>query len=241
MIIAEDFDQAFTTLCKLLDRRPVFERRGMKIKELVNAQFKLTKPRSCIITNPERKLSIEYLKSELEWYKSGDLSVKNISKVASMWGRIADSEENVCSNYGYFCFKQQTPNLESQVDWVVRKLNGDKFTRQAVINYNQVFHKFEGNKDFVCTMFNQFLFNPETECLDMFCTMRSSDLVYGLSYDVPWFVWVFRHVCDLTNLAMGEYYHSSISLHCYEKHFGMAKRVSEQESVYKSNSLSIIE
>ena len=57
--------------------------------------------------------------------------------------------------------------------------------------------------------------------LEMIVNMRSWDLVWGLSYDIPCFVAVQMAVADALDLELGEYTHVAGSGHVYERHFDM--------------------
>ena len=67
----------------------------MKIKELSPIMFQIRNPQKCVLQNTARKLSIDYLINELEWYKSGDLNIKIIGEQASMWKSLADKNDSI--------------------------------------------------------------------------------------------------------------------------------------------------
>ncbi|MAG38111.1 hypothetical protein CMI45_01865 [Candidatus Pacearchaeota archaeon] len=108
-------------------------------------------------------------------------------------------------------------------------LLNDKDSRQAVINFNQPKHKQKGVKDFPCTETLTFLIRDNK--LEVINKMRSNDLIYGFSYNIPWFSYLQgRMLGDLSNkkhssLSRGEMYHQPTSLHVYERHFDMIENV----------------
>ena len=55
--------------------------------------------------------------------------------------------------------------------------------------------------------------------LDMTADMRSNDLVWGLSYDIPCFTAVQRAMAAALGVPVGVYWHKANSLHVYERHF----------------------
>jgi thymidylate synthase len=57
--------------------------------------------------------------------------------------------------------------------------------------------------------------------LNMAVYMRSWDLVWGLSYDVPSFVAVQTVLARHLGVAVGEYVHTAGSAHVYERHYGV--------------------
>lgn len=195
--------------------------RGLKTLELEDVFLELENPKANIVTLPERKLDLKYLEAELKWYDSGDLSIEKIKDYSSMWSKIANHDLTANSNYGYFVNKQLI-NGKSQFDWCVSCFDNDINTRQALINYNQPHHKYDGNKDFVCTISQSFRFNKG---LDSTVLMRSNDLIYGFCYDVPWFTLVQKELANKLNLPIGVYKHYASSLHVYEQHFGMLAHI----------------
>ncbi|HJO92326.1 MAG TPA: thymidylate synthase [Victivallales bacterium] len=197
--------------------------RGLETLELNDAWLVLENINECVVNLPERNLDLNYLHGELEWYKSGSLDVKDIEKYSKFWTKLADSNGTVNSNYGFLAFKEKFAG-KSQVEWCVDKINEDKQTRQAIINYNQPRHKYEGNKDFVCTISQLFNINQDNK-LESRTFMRSNDLIYGLTYDLPWFCYTQAEIANRTNNEVGQYKHYAASLHVYEKHFDMLEKI----------------
>ena len=69
----------------------------------------------------------------------------------------------------------------------------------------------------------------------MMTSMRSSDVILGLAYDVPAFT-IFQELLavQLTNelgrpIGLGTYTHLSASLHVYERHFKMVEKILEED------------
>lgn len=216
-------DKIFIDVCKKLEKSGEIRiARNLKVIELNNAWICLTNPNNNKITLPERKLSHYYLDEELIWYLSGSLKTKDISHASNFWNTLADENGTINSNYGAIALYDKY-NGKSQLTWCIDRLKEDKYTRQAIINYNQPKYKYEGNKDFVCTISQQFIIRKNK--LDSILLMRSNDLVYGFSYDVPWFCYLLKIISDLTNIPIGNYYHYAASLHVYEKHFGMLSKI----------------
>lgn len=200
--------------------------RGLKTLELSDAWLTLYNPKDNIVSLTSRSMSMDYLLGEQEWYNSGSLSAKDIGKHSKFWLKLADKDGNVCSNYGLLT-KIDKYNGKSQLDWCIESLLKDSNSRQAVMNYNQPRHKFDGNKDFVCTLSQQFV--KRDGCLDSIVMMRSNDLVYGLTYDLPWFCNLQVEVSEKTGIPLGNYHHYATSLHVYEGHFGMLESISKDK------------
>ena len=161
MIKVRNIDNAFIEVCKILNHSGVLVApRGYQTKEIQNCFIEFDAKESPIISLPERNLSKKYLAAELNWYKSGDPGISYIKKYSTFWEKLVDKNNTVNSNYGKLAIVDKY-NGKSQLDWCIDHLKKDSFTRQAVINYNQPQHKYENNKDFVCTIMQQFILNKD--------------------------------------------------------------------------------
>ncbi len=225
IIKGETANELFINISKeMMSTGVVNAPRGLKTIELQDAWLELSNPLESIVSLPERALSMKYLKGEMEWYESGSLNVNDIACHSSFWKKLADTNGTVNSNYGFLVMKEKWAG-KSQLEWCIDSLKKDPCTRQAVMNYNQPRHKYCGNKDFVCATAQQFI--KRNDKLDTIVLMRSNDLIFGLSYDMPWFTSLQQRVSEETGIPLGIYYHYDTSLHVYEKHFDMVKKISE--------------
>lgn len=235
-ITGEDINEVFVKLSKkLIEEGEESSPRGLKTLELRDVFVTIKKPtlQNVVITHPARNLSLKYLNAEMDWYLSGSLNIDEISKASKFWNKLANKQGNVQSNYGYLVLYDLI-NGQSQYDWCRKRLIEDPDTRQAVLNYNQPHHKVEGTRDYVCTLAQTFrtrqdrFMTPEGESsikvLDSTVFMRSNDLIYGFSYDVPWFTYLQRKLADDININEGEYNHFACSMHVYEPHFDIIKK-----------------
>jgi thymidylate synthase len=132
----------------------------------------------------------------------------------------------VNSNYGFIVNVEKWNGI-SQFEWCVKRLLEDKNTRQAIINYNMPRYKYEGVKDLVCTISQQFLVRNEK--LDCVTLMRSNDLIYGLTYDLPWFTNLQIKLAEIIDVPLGIYNHYDSSLHVYEQHFEMLTKIAKEQ------------
>ena len=197
--------------------------RGMKILEKLNFQITIIEPTSDPIKtfDKDRNKVIEsYTKKELEWYDSGLITAE--SAPSPFWKTIADHDGNVNSNYGFLAMQDPSENngWKTPYEWAFASLVLDKDSRQAILRYNKPKHAVHGNKDFVCTMYQNFHIRDNK--LHTTVRMRSADLFTGPVYDIPWFVTVQeRMLIDLRvmypDLEMGSLCFSADSLHIYEK------------------------
>jgi thymidylate synthase len=206
--------------------------RGLETQEMNTVTcLELTDPFSSVLTLPSRHLDKRvyyYLEGEFKWFKSGNLSLDPIQPYAKFWNKLANPDFTINSNYGYHTFIQPTPEPnQSQFEWCVNRLKKDKFTRQAIININQPMHKYETNKDFCCTIGNHFLYrNGKLDCITW---MRSNDLIFGTTYNFPWFTYIHRMVARRVGMQVGTYTHMVSSLHTYKAHYKMLNGLAEYE------------
>lgn len=199
--------------------------RDLKVIEKMISQTSIDSTR--VIANFEqRKFNWKYFAGELAWYLKQDNNVDYISNFSGFWSNITNPGTNeINSNYGTLLFGEQ-------LKWVVDSLKSDKNTRQAIAFLNQPKFQFEGNKDFVCTMYMNFFIRDNK--LNMKVQMRSNDVFYGLTFDAPFFGFVLQHVRlwlleEYPDLELGTYYHCADNIHYYERHFDLADSIMENE------------
>lgn len=199
--------------------------RDLKVKEVLLAEIDIIS--EFPIANFEnRPFNWKYLAGELAWYLHKDTNIDYINNFSSFWKGITNPNSNeVNSNYGNLAINNQ------QISWVVESLKKDINSRQAVMFFNQPKFQFEGNKDFVCTMYaNFFIRNNE---LIMKVQMRSNDIFYGLTYDAPFFSFLHQSIWHILletypDLELGYYLHYADNIHYYERHFETADLILQE-------------
>ena len=74
-------------------------------KALFNIGFTILEPRARRITSKMRNWKEDYAEAEWKWYLSEDRNISKLGdiygKVPEIWKRMADSNGNVNSNYGW--------------------------------------------------------------------------------------------------------------------------------------------
>ena len=182
--------------------------------ELTNVHIKFVSPNfnDCILDLNGKKTSIKYLLAELIWYWSGHNNVDFISYYASKWNKISDDGKTSNSAYGYIMFKKFNFN---QFELCLDILRKDVNSRRACIILNDANEDAGITLDEQCTIFLQFLIRNGK--LDMYTYMRSNDIMYGVPYDMPFFISIQLAMADELNIPVGNYYHNATSLHCYIK------------------------
>jgi len=195
--------------------------RDLAVKEQMFTKLPIN-PKMPFADFKARSFNWSYFAGELAWYLKKDNDVDFISKYSSFWKGITNPNSNeINSNYGSLLFGKQ-------LHWVVESLKKDRNTRQAIAFLNQPKFQFEGNKDFVCTMYLNFFIRDNR--LFMKVQMRSNDVFYGLTYDAPFFAFIHQHVYlwiknTYPDLELGVYWHFSDNSHYYERHFEIANQI----------------
>lgn len=221
-------NEVFAEACNVLLTDADYESapRGMKIKELINATIEMDTPCARIITLPRRKLSLRYLAGELCFYFSGSTILENIAHYSKFWEKVSDDGIHVNSNYGKHLFWDVTGHNESQFEYCRDCLIQDKDSRKAVaFIYDPYLHSKE-SKDNPCTAYIQFIIRNDK--LIMITNMRSNDLWFGFSYDMPFFT-IVQEIMMIAlretypDIRLGKYIHNAASLHLYERNWEPAK------------------
>lgn len=225
------FNSKFINLIKdIKENGQLSQPRDMKVKELTIQTLEFN-PTEIIADFKTRPFNWKYFAGELVWYLNRDTNIDYINNFSGFWKGITNPGTNeINSNYGALLFGDQ-------LQWALDSLKADKNTRQAIAFLNQPKFQFEGNKDFVCTMYLNFFIRNNK--LNMKVQMRSNDIFYGLTFDAPFFGFVHQHVRlwlleTYPNLELGTYYHCADNIHFYERHFELADKI-ESETNFTMN------
>lgn len=231
------FTEAYHNLLLDVYEHPEFSSapRGHKIREKLGVSFSITNPRDRLPFLAGRDFSISYFVAESLWYLSGNDSTEWISNYSSFWKNISDDGSTANSAYGARIFKPHA-RIAGELDpawtqwkYVVDELISDSDSRRAVIHIRSPQDSILAKKDVPCTLSLQFFLR--NDLVYMVVSMRSSDLILGLAYDVPAFT-LFQELLafELSNrlnkpIGLGTYTHVSNSLHIYERHFKMVEEI----------------
>lgn len=176
-------------------------------KALFNVGFYIENPEDNLITDKQRKWSINYAVREWHWYLSGDPSAVEISKHAPIWKNMMDENGEVRSNYGW----QWRRN--DQIGKVIKLLQDNPSTRKATISIYDGKEIDTYSKDTPCTYAVQFTILDGK--LNMSVLMRSNDIWYGFCNDQFCFSMLQTDIADILQLEVGTYYHFAHNLHLY--------------------------
>ena len=188
----------------------------------------------------------KYVKAELDWYKSMDLSIIGHEGIESnpTWQSCCtkDEKKEINSNYGWCVFSEENG---SQYDNCLEVLKKDKTTRNAIIMYNrpEIYkdYKRDGMHDMICTFMSHFFIRNNR--LYMIHNMRSNDVRYGfICSDLAWNCFVYQNMYEdlkstYPDLEVGTIIWTSDSMHLYSRHFEDLKNFVESERKFREDMI----
>lgn len=230
-----NFSDSYRSLLKDLMSIEVFENsaRNLETREIIDGCIEIHNPLNCLYTNPVRSSQLRYIAAEFMWYFLGRNDVKFIQDYAKFWLTIQNPDGTVNSSYGNLIFNIKNSHGYTQYAWALNSLLKDKNTRQAIMHFNSSDHQYDSNKDFVCTMYANFLIRDNK--LKMSVKMRSNDVILGLPTDIAFFTvlqqQLLNHLRRLKypDLELGSYTHIVDSLHVYKKHYELVEKMLNEE------------
>lgn len=226
----KNFNSAYYTLVDDVNNRFEYKSapRGYAIKERLCETFTIDNPLDRLLYVPHRGFSVQYCIAEMLWYLLGNNQTEWISNYSSFWKNISDDGTTANSAYGARIFKKHPLIDFVQWEYVINELQKDSDSRRAVIHIRHPQDSVSAKKDMPCTLTLQFFIRDKA--LHLVASMRSSDLIFGISYDVPAFTLLQELMAQQLDVAVGSYMHVSNSLHIYERHFEMAEKICREYS-----------
>jgi len=222
-----DIEQEFAR--KLIDKEFVVDKGGPKTIEIINASF-LADEASIF-----GKVNQDYVKRELEWYRSLSLNVNDIpGGPPAIWKQVSDKDGFINSNYGWCIYSKENGN---QFTKVVNELVASPLSRRATMIYirpsmHEDYNR-NGMSDFMCTYSTQYFIRDGKLHASVF--MRSNDAVYGYKNDYAWQDFVHRDLLQAINgksntvYGLGDLYWNAGSLHVYERHFNLVEEWAQED------------
>lgn len=225
----------YSLLSKIYNDGDLVEARGLKTKEILGAGLEV-KDYNCFASPCHRPWEDvkKYLYAELCWYLSGERSIEKILPYSKFWGQIRNPDNTANSNYGDLVFYRKNEHGVTSFDWALRQLKDDKFTRKAIVLYNDRNFFFYENKDLICNQFQHFMIrNDELIC---FVSLRSSDAIYGLTYNIPWWSLVHQQMLhklkdNYPSLKLGRIEAFIDSSHIYENKWELTRNILLDEKI----------
>lgn len=205
------------------------------VNEFLATTLVIQNPRKRIIMSPARAANYGFAVGELCWYLRGDEDLATMEYYNKRMPAFSDDGKTLRSAYGKRVFNEMIMK-KSQFELVVDELMKDPDSRRATVHINEPYDLYvattTGTKDVPCTMTMQFFIREKK--LYLHVLMRSNDVIWGLPYDVFSFTMFQEAMLGILNakgmeLTLGEYYHTAGSIHLYERHFDMARKISDEE------------
>lgn len=207
-IEGEGFSNVYKKMCLyLLENGEKSSPRNMNTQEVEGAIIKVKNPRSRILNNKLRKVSIPFAIGEWLCHMEGRDDLRMIQYYAPSYDKYSDDGKTLNGAYG--------PRIKKSLLKIVEILKKDPDSRRAVV---PIYGKEDAgldSKDIPCTIGFQFLIRNNK--LDMIVNMRSNDIFLGFPYDTFNFTMWQEYVACKLNIEIGTYTHIANSLHFYEK------------------------
>lgn len=226
--------------------------RGKPAREITDYQCTIGEPSAAPIVTADQdrnKVIEDYTRKEMELYTSMTNRAEDFAKASKFWESIANPDGTINSAYGYLIWRKQsiipylycgmpdTAITTTPWQWAVHTLLLDKYSRQAYVRFSLPEHQWFDNKDQVCTMHMNFQIRSNEngyELLNGSVVMRSSDVVLGTVYDLPFFCYCMERMWndlrgEYPSLAIGCLTFFTHSLHMYEKDLDIVNRMIEDK------------
>lgn len=187
--------------------------RGKNILELLGTQLVVDNLRANIITDPQRDLNFRFMVAEWLWILAGRNDVATVARYNKPIAAFSDDGVTFEGAYG--------PRLSSQWEYVIRQLEGDPDSRQAVASIWQP--NPPKSKDYPCTLNAQFLIREGK--LHSVWTMRSNDLWLGTPYDFFNFSQITNALAGRLKVPTGSMTLNVGSSHVYESNFEVVEKL----------------
>ena|SRR3990167_252896 len=190
--------------------------RGQLVREVRPLVFCLAYPPACIVKRAGFSTSLMHL--EILQLLAGEFDHPLYEKISTG----AASRMNSYGSYG--------PRTREQLLAVERELLKDPDSRRATVYVGRPDDlRLADDLNMPCT--SVWSFYVRNGVLEMLVYMRSWDLVWGLSYDIPCFVAVQMMVARALGLPLGSYTHVAGSGHVYERHFDLLTTETDRKLV----------
>ena len=188
--------------------------------ELTNYMFTIDDINNDVVNLKTRNISLNYLAGELLWYWSGRNDLEFINHFSKFWNKISDDGETSNSAYGYVLQKKHSFN---QIETIIDLLKQDPTSRRAVLNFNVPNKDVATTKDEICTICLHY--RIEDGKLNSTCVMRSNDVVFGLTYDLSFFILLQKYIAFRLGVRYGSYTHIAFSMHVYERDWDLVNEI----------------
>lgn len=200
---------------------------SQKTKELHPALLELKHPTCRVLTIPNRKNNVFATVAEYVWIMGGRNDLDFLSFYLSGAGNYSDDGKTWRAAYGprLRSWAKRDGSQVDQLQEVIRILKKDPYSRRAVmVLFDPDLDFVHESKDYPCTNWMHFLYRNDR--LDLKVTMRSNDIVFGMSQtNIPIFSMILETMACLLGKRVGMYYHDADSLHIYDNMLEKARTI----------------
>lgn len=191
-------------------------------------------PHHSMALNRHRRLNPWVSLAEFPWLMAGRNDVAWLLPYLPKAGQFSDDGKTWRAGYGPRLRMWPDPHPEGryrepvdQLQRVVDLLRNEPATRQAAISIWDPRRDWVDSKDIPCTLSLSFM--PRAGQLDLLVTMRSNDIVWGLTgVNMVNFTGLLQVVAACAGMGLGQYTHVAHNLHVYERHWPMIRRISRE-------------
>lgn len=184
-------------------------------RELLNFGFYVQNPRDRIVTNRARGMNLAFAVAEWLAIMKGIDDLSFFTQYVPRMKTWSTDGKKLDGAYGPLLHRPG-----DQIEQVISMLYKDSSSRRAVLSiYGADDLWGRSGLNTPCTISLQFLVRDGK--LNCITTMRSNDLVWGLTYDLFVFTMIQEYVAMKVGAGLGRYYHNAGSFHVYERHFGL--------------------
>lgn len=211
----DDLGRAYPVIIdEVLSRGELVQPRGMATREIRPFMLTLYDPSKCIVARPGFSRSVMW--AEIAQVVGGVYS----SEMCDLL--MPEATRNLFTEHGAY-----GPRTRTQLMDVVDELTSDPYSRRAVVYIGRPndLAVAPETHDVPCTLTWQFMLRDGG--LEMIVNMRSWDLVWGLSYDIPVFVSIQNVVAAALGVWASVYTHIAGSAHIYERHWDIGEKLQE--------------
>lgn len=207
-IRGNNFNEVFIESIKKINEDGIWTNpRGFKCKEILSPVLILNDPNNCLCTIKDRKLNYAFVIIEKFLFLSGESKPDIILAYNKQMKNYLNDKGDFDGAYG--------PRVNGQLDFIYKELKNDKDSRRAVVTIHNDIDNNIGTKDSACTLSWQFMIRENK--LVMFVNMRSNDVNWGLSIDIPTFAFMQEVMASWLDIELGKYIHHPASLHYYDE------------------------
>ncbi len=219
--IVNSFSEAYVQIREQLLQAPEIAPRGMKTKELLGVTIHLTNPRNRLGFHKDRHYPLTLMIAEAIMLFSDSDQLAHLKYINPRMEMYSDNGKTLWGSYGN--------RIHTHIQDVLRKLEEDKDTRQAILPIIRPYDLKAVTKDFPCTQFLQLMIRNNK--LHMFTVMRSNDFGWGLQFDLPAFTIFQEIIANTLHLEIGEYWHIANSMHIYDYHYELLEKIDRLEPI----------